>query len=162
MCCHRLYVYNTCGHSVFSPSPLVVCRFAEIPPHAAQSTTCKIIAHPYQSWKIDSLCPECQQRRARLLEQVEITQVIQFDEWRWKVSYGMPAHGKDFWGKKAEEREKKEGSVKTSRKRFSWKRSRRRDKEKGEEDVRSVAGVSSTLGWGNPNEPKTPNTPRRH
>ena len=90
-----------------------------------------------------------------MLEQVEITQVIQYDEWRWKVSYGMPAHGKDFWGKKAEEREKKEGSVKSRRKRFSFRR-RDRDREKERREVATDAGAP----------PKTPSTPvgatRRH
>lgn len=91
-----------------------------------------------------------------------MTQVVKFDEWRWKVSYGMPVHGKDFWGKKADEREKREeGSVKGKRKRFSWRRrSRRKGREKGEVDE------AGSLGSGNPNEmpttPSTPFTPRRH
>ena len=42
------------------------------------------------------------------MSRIEATQVVKFDEWRWKVSYGMPAHGKDFWGRRADEREKKE------------------------------------------------------
>ena len=62
-------------------------------------------------------------------------QKVQYDEWRWKVSYGMPAYGKDYWGRKAEEREKleKEGGKDGSRegdlrmrKRFSWRKSKGR------------------------------------
>ena len=48
---------------------------------------------------------------------------IKFEEWQWKVSYGMPAHGKDFWGKKAEERaklEKETGKRKRKSKKFGW------------------------------------------
>lgn len=135
MCCHRLFIYNTCGHSTLAPRPIITCRHACIPPNLTYSTTCTLIAHPYQSWKVDSLCPECHARRAQLLEQVEISQVVRFDEWKWKVSYGLPAHGKDFWSRKAEEREKteaaslkKEGGKK--RKRFSLRRkSRRREGE---------------------------------
>lgn len=62
--------------------------------------------------------------------------MVKFDEWRWKVSYGMPVHGKDFWGRKAEEREEREASLRDEgrkkRKRFSWRGSRR--KTKGMED----------------------------
>jgi len=47
----------------------------------------------------------------------EEAQVVKFDEWRWKVSYGMPTHGKDYWGRKADEREEEEAaSVKSSNK----------------------------------------------
>ena len=130
MCCHRLYIYSTCGHSVFSPKPLLVCELAGIPRDGAFSTQCELVAHPYQSWKLNSLCPECHDRRVKLLSRVEVRQVIKYDEWRWKVSYGMPAHGKDFWGKKADEREKLEketGKKKKTSGRFSWKRLKRKD-----------------------------------
>jgi hypothetical protein len=52
--------------------------------------------------------------------QIEQAQVVKFDEWRWKVSYGMPTHGKDYWGKKAEEREEEVASMKsrTKKQRF--------------------------------------------
>lgn len=143
MCCHRLFIYSTCGHSHLSPTPLILCRHACIPPNLTYSTTCELIAHPYQSWKVESLCPECHARRVRLLAQVEVAQVVKFDEWRWKVSYGMPAHGKDFWGRKAEEREEREEREREGlgregskrRKRWSLKRrsGRRKEKECGEE-----------------------------
>lgn len=42
------------------------------------------------------------------MSRIEATQTVKFDEWRWKVSYGMPAHGKDFWGRRADEREQRE------------------------------------------------------
>lgn len=35
-------------------------------------------------------------------------QSVKFDGWQWKVSYGMPSGGKDYWTKKAEEREQEE------------------------------------------------------
>lgn len=108
MCCHRLYVYTTCGHSTLSSKPLIECRHASIEPDGHHSTSCEIIAHPYQSWKIETLCPPCQSQRDALMSRIETTQVVKFDEWRWKVSYGMPAHGKDFWGRRADEREKRE------------------------------------------------------
>jgi hypothetical protein len=108
MCCHRLYVYTVCGHSVLSSKPLIECRHASIEPDGHQSTDCEIIAHPYQSWKIETLCPPCQQQRDSLMSRIEAVQTVKFDEWRWKVSYGMPAHGKDFWGRRADEREQRE------------------------------------------------------
>jgi hypothetical protein len=74
-----------------------------------------------------------------LLREVEHEQVVRFEEWRWKVSYRLPGDGaKDYWGKKAEEREgetrrrerEKRSKVKgevgnirsTTFKRFSWKK----------------------------------------
>lgn len=42
------------------------------------------------------------------MSSMEALQTVKFDEWKWKVSYGMPAHGKDFWGRRADEREERE------------------------------------------------------
>jgi hypothetical protein len=86
--------------------------------------------------RLDSLCAYCQARRDALLHDIEVKQVVKFDEWQWKVSYGMPSNGgKDYWGKKAEEREQEErrkaseivspSRRKSSIKRFSWKRHKR-------------------------------------
>ncbi|KAF2766238.1 hypothetical protein EJ03DRAFT_377167 [Teratosphaeria nubilosa] len=102
MCCHRLYIYDTCGHSAFSPEPLIMCRHAAIPPDGTHSTTCEIIAHPYQSWRLDSLCSSCQVRRHSMLTRIERNQLVEFDEWKWKVSYALPIHGKDYWTTKME------------------------------------------------------------
>jgi len=49
------------------------------------------------------------------MSHIEETQTVKFDEWRWKVSYGMPAHGKDFWGRRADEREQREQQEKESK-----------------------------------------------
>ncbi|KAM0718791.1 hypothetical protein Q7P37_005862 [Cladosporium fusiforme] len=108
MCCHRLYVYTVCGHAVLGDKPLIECQHASIEPDEHYSTACEMIAHPYQSWKIESLCVPCQRQREALMSRIEATQTVKFDEWKWKVSYGMPAHGKDFWGRRAEEREQRE------------------------------------------------------
>jgi len=105
MCCHRLVIYTTCGHSFFSPRPITECRNASVPPNGSSSTACELFGHPYRSWRLGRLCPTCQYRRETLLSSVEQTQEVRFDEWKWKVSYGMPAHGKAQWTKKAEERE---------------------------------------------------------
>ena len=53
------------------------------------------------------------------MSRIETTQVVKFDEWRWKVSYGMPAHGKDFWGRRADEREQREHEREREEKRKS-------------------------------------------
>lgn len=105
MCYHRLFIYTTCGHSIFSRRPLVLCDAASLG-HADSS--CRLIAHPFQSWKLNSLCTACADNRTVLLDRIDVSEVIKYDEWRWKVSYGMPKHGKDFWGRKVEEREKLE------------------------------------------------------
>ena len=71
------------------------------------------------------------------MDRIEISQAVKYDEWRWKVSYGMPAHGKDFWGRKADERAELEAKTgKRTRKalRFSWRRS------KHNKDAAKVAG----------------------
>ncbi|KAK5126928.1 hypothetical protein LTR85_008286 [Meristemomyces frigidus] len=130
MCCHRLFIYTTCGHSTFSPKPLILCRHASIPPDGSHSTRCELIAHPYQSWKFEKLCPPCQNRRDSMLGRIERTTRVDYDEWKWKVSYALPLHGKDYWTTKMEkleaaEREKETASVVSRRKsikRFSWKR----------------------------------------
>ena len=101
MCYHRLYIYTACGHSIWASAPLIECNDAAVPPNRMSSTKCEPIAHPYQSWKLESLCLGCQHRREALLGKLEQNQVM-YEDWRWKVSYGMPAHGKDFWGDKAE------------------------------------------------------------
>ncbi|EME88281.1 uncharacterized protein MYCFIDRAFT_76111 [Pseudocercospora fijiensis CIRAD86] len=109
MCCHSRVIFATCGHSSFCPRPLVECRHASFDPSVPWSTGCEIVAHPYKSLRLDQLCPPCQKRRDALIRDIEEQQVVKFDEWQWKVSYGMPSHGgKDYWGKKAEEREAEE------------------------------------------------------
>jgi hypothetical protein len=134
MCCHRLYIYTTCGHSTLSPSPIIECRLASIEPAQHRSTDCELVTHPYQSWKLEKLCPPCYEQREALMSRIEAVQAIIFDEGKWRVSYGMSAHGKDFWGRRADEREQREREVKevarrsTIKKSFSLKRrSTRRD-----------------------------------
>ena len=141
MCCHRFYIYTRCGHSTFAPKPIVECLDATIPPDGSFSISCDITPHPYQSWRLDSLCPRCADVRRRLLERIEAMQAITFDEVKWKVSYGLDAHGKDVWGRKAEERERLEketGKRKRKSGRWSWKRSKSRGKTEGE--VNALAG----------------------
>lgn len=61
------------------------------------------------------------------MNRMEVSQFIKFDEWRWKVSYGMPVHGLDIWSKRAQERENaaKEAAKRERRgARFSWRRHR--------------------------------------
>ncbi|KAK4507453.1 hypothetical protein PRZ48_001188 [Zasmidium cellare] len=136
MCCHRRIIYATCGHSIFCPKPLVECRHASIDPILEYSTTCEIVAHPYKSWRVDQLCPSCEQRRDALLREIDESNVVRFDEWQWKVSYGLPeGGGKDYWGKKADEREekskeKKDEKRRKSTKRFSWRRKTKDGKSK--------------------------------
>lgn len=123
MCCHRLYVFGSCGHTLFAPNPIVRCSQASITPDGPYSATCEIVAHPFQSWKLESLCPECNQERSKRISDIEETQKIRFDDWKWKVRYGMPAYGKDYWSRKAEERERLEkeaGKKKRRSARFSW------------------------------------------
>lgn len=72
----------------------------------------------------------------------------------------MPAHGKDFWGRKAEERaklEKETGKRKRKSMRFSWKRSRKEKKlpeeevpqtpVRPEDDMMSTIKQSQVLSW---------------
>ncbi|KAK4635131.1 hypothetical protein CLAFUW4_00577 [Fulvia fulva] len=147
MCCHSRVIYSVCGHSCFGRRPIVECRNASIDPMLEYSTTCEIYGHPFKSLRLDQLCPGCQRRREVLLQEIDASHVVKFDEWQWKVSYGLPGHGgKDYWTRKAEEREeeheKKDSGRRKSQKRFSWRRSRRKTK---------VPGVDSPL---------TPRTPR--
>jgi hypothetical protein len=142
MCLHRRVIFTTCGHSTFGPQALIECRNACIGPAVSWSSTCQIVAHPYKTLKLDSLCPPCQARRDALLHEIEVKQVVKFDEWQWKVSYGMPSGGgKDYWGKKAEERQLQENNRpselasptrRRSSKRFSWRRHKRTKTDAGD------------------------------
>ncbi|KAK6439817.1 hypothetical protein LTR95_003957 [Oleoguttula sp. CCFEE 5521] len=116
MCCHKLYIYTVCGHSHFSQHPTIECRHASISPSSSSSDTCGSVAHPYQSWKLESLCPACERRRTNLMAELEQQQTVRYDEWKWKVSYGMPSHGKDYWGRKADEREEEAKSLREKEK----------------------------------------------
>jgi hypothetical protein len=138
MCVHRLYIYTVCGHTIFSSKPIVMCLNASIPPDGCFSTTCDLISHPFQSWQLNSLCPSCEYTRTRLLARIDAAQAITYNEVKWKVSYGMPSHGLDFWGKRAQEREQMEKETgNRSRKsgRWSWRR-RRKSKSSSDADAR--------------------------
>lgn len=139
MCCHSRVIYSTCGHSSFCPRPLLECRDASFDPSVPWSTGCEIAAHPYKSLRLDRLCPSCSSTRERLLLEIKTKQSVKFDEWQWKVSYGMPSGGKDYWTKKAEEREEEDRKKveppptpqsprrkPSSIKRFSWRKSKRK------------------------------------
>jgi hypothetical protein len=121
MCCHRLYIYTTCGHSILSPKPIIECRHVSIEPGQHRSTDCELVTHPYQSWKLEKLCPSCHEQREALMRGIEAIQTIKFDEGKWRVSYGMPAHGKDFWGRRADEREQRERKTKEEARRSTIK-----------------------------------------
>lgn len=133
MCVHRLYIYSVCGHSIFSQKPEVECLNASVPPGGFFSTTCDLISHPYQSWRIATLCPTCEDTRRRLVKRIENVQAISFDEAKWKVSYGLPKSGPDYWGRKAQERERlaqeAAGKEKAKNVRFSFRRRRRSNGE---------------------------------
>lgn len=134
MCYHKLYIYTTCGHSSFSPHPLLLCQHASIAPSSTYSTSCALLAHPFQSLKLEHLCPSCQQRRDKLLEKLDNSQTVRFDEWRWKVSYSAPAafaaeDPQQGGARRGKERER--GNGKSAHKRWTWRRSRSRRSEGG-------------------------------
>lgn len=145
MCCHSLYIYTTCGHSTLSPKPIIECRHASIEPVQHRSTDCELITHPYQSWKLERLCPPCQEQRQALMSAIEAVQTIKFDEGKWRVSYGMPVHGKDFWGRRADERElrerEREGRVEARRSTIRTLGLKRRSTRKSAKSPLSPAGA---------------------
>jgi len=94
MCYHRLYIFTTCGHSLFHLQPLQPCRKkSSIPPY----TTCAPLAHPYQSLKIHRLCLACTRQRDALIAQIESGQEIRFEDWRWRVAYRSPIADEESW-----------------------------------------------------------------
>lgn len=161
MCCHGRIIFATCGHSNYHPRPLIECRQASFDPSIPWSIGCEIVAHPYKSLRLDQLCPPCQQRRDALMRDIEDKQMVKFDEWQWKVSYGMPSDGtKDYWGKKAEEREEQERKKaeapslssespskrkKSGLKRFSWRKSRRQHGNGDRGDVTPTPTPTPTI-----------------
>ena len=91
MCCHQLYIYDICGHCTFGPRPLIECPAAGIAPDAHRSSKCELTSHPYRSTKVERLCPACKRRRDSMLDRLERCQHVEYDEYKWKVSYAMPA-----------------------------------------------------------------------
>lgn len=150
MCCHRLYIYTVCGHSNLSPKPIIECRHALIEPGQHRSTDCKLITHPYQSWKIEKLCPPCQDQREALMSQIEAVQEVRFDAWKWKVSYSLPAHGKDFWSRRADEREQKEREIREEARKSTIRTLglKRRSTRKSTKSPRSPAVLEDDRSWG--------------
>ncbi len=97
MCYHRLYIFSICGHSLYAPTPLLLCKDSAIPPDAPASAACTPRAHPFQSLRIHRLCALCDRRRSALLAEVERDREIKFDQWRWKVAYQNPAAEQEAW-----------------------------------------------------------------
>jgi hypothetical protein len=126
MCTHPLFIYTICGHSFFCPHPLTICHHASIPPTSTHSTHCVIVAHPFRSWKLHSLCSNCTSTRQSMLGQIEQRQALKFDERKWRVAYQLPENGgKDYWTRKMEEKREEEERVKRregGKGRFSWRR----------------------------------------
>jgi len=91
MCWHKLYIFTTCGHSTYSSQPLIVCGHASIGPTSTFSESCSLRAHPFQTVKIEQNCPACRKQRDRLIERLDTTQIVRFDECQWKVSYDSPS-----------------------------------------------------------------------
>lgn len=48
------------------------------------------LVHPFQSFKIHDMCPDCKRIRAERLSVVESGNEVKFEDWRWKVKYLSP------------------------------------------------------------------------
>lgn len=129
MCYHKLYIFATCGHSFYRPTPLLTCRHASIAPTSSYSKACEMAAHPFHSLKIESLCSRCERQRSTLLENLESRQVVRFNEWQWKVSYSKPdVEVAEVEGPSTPSSKKREKKDKTPR--GSWRRSNKGRSEK--------------------------------
>ncbi|KAF2084013.1 hypothetical protein K490DRAFT_69200 [Saccharata proteae CBS 121410] len=118
MCIHRLTIHDTCGHTFFSPLPVLPCKHFSLPPHATsstpasansknlalrtsglqgshapRSTSCQPRTHPFQTLRLHTLCYTCQLRRQTLLADVNRKAeqgAKRFEDWRWKMKYQSP------------------------------------------------------------------------
>jgi len=104
MCYHALYIFTTCGHSLFTPPPLLPCSLASLPSDflsslSAFSTTCHPRAHPYRSRKLDRLCVACARRRSMYLHEVEDgnAEAVKVPDWKWRVAYRSSAAEAESW-----------------------------------------------------------------
>jgi len=104
MCYHALYIFTTCGHSLFTPPPLLPCSLATLPSNSTPSSTtsiptCHPRAHPYRSKKLDRLCAACHRRRTLYLQQVEEgnAEEVKVPDWKWRVAYRSPAAEAESW-----------------------------------------------------------------
>ena len=106
---------------------------------------------------MESLCPSCHQRRQVLLGELESSQVVKYEDWKWRVRYDRsePHDRLDFLafdgGEEGEETEAEEMERQGVLKRLSWKR-----KSKSDACQSPTSLVATSIG-----SPATPKSPRR-
>jgi hypothetical protein len=93
MCIHKHYIFITCGHTTFSPTPLLAC-----PTSLSSSTTptplpppspCIPHAHPFHSYTLHIPCTFCAAARsARLAAVADRTRTVEVPAARWRATYG--------------------------------------------------------------------------
>jgi hypothetical protein len=60
-------------------------------PDCADRSTCTTkFAHPFQSYRIPSLCLLCESVQKQRLSHLESNNVIEIDEWRWRIKFLNP------------------------------------------------------------------------
>ncbi|KAI9876802.1 MAG: hypothetical protein M1830_005676 [Pleopsidium flavum] len=92
MCYRKKAIFTTCGHSLWGRRVGTLCS-ANTTPSPSQSQPpwqrqpCKNRSHPFQTLRIDTLCPHCSAERARLLEALESEQEerVSGGAWGWKA-----------------------------------------------------------------------------
>lgn len=91
MCFYHLYIFETCGHYIYSAAPIRRCEVSTEPNE--HNAICPLAAtHAYRSHRIYTLCLDCSLRRkANLTSLNNRIPEIHFEERRWKVSYRNPA-----------------------------------------------------------------------
>ncbi|KAF1989714.1 hypothetical protein K402DRAFT_390682 [Aulographum hederae CBS 113979] len=135
MCYHRLYIFTTCGHSIFISPPLLPCptyhAYASPSTHGNHDLfppNCKPTAHPFKSLRLERLCFTCSQRRALLLEAAEENSTeVRIEETKWKVAYRSPAAEEESWRHWGDE---EMGMGQGTRAMGEWKM--KRDKKRGD------------------------------
>jgi hypothetical protein len=109
MCIHKYYIFLPCGHSLFDPSPLLLCPSSPSSPLPASLSPpqsrrpslfppCTPTAHPFRTYALHTSCLRCLARRAHRLDAAaSLTREVVVPEARWRATYGGYVAEREAW-----------------------------------------------------------------
>nr|POF12705.1 hypothetical protein CFP56_09857 [Quercus suber] len=81
MCCHRLFIWETCGHHVTEANPIFRCQIAVNHQDHSSSRTCKPMTHPFKTFRFPTLCPTCAGERTEMMAELKHKQALDVLAW---------------------------------------------------------------------------------
>ncbi|KAI9695292.1 MAG: hypothetical protein M1820_008754 [Bogoriella megaspora] len=105
MCIYHLTIFTHCAHTLLSTHPILACALSSFSPGSTKSTTCVPQGHPFQTLRVESLCPHCNARRKEREKRIKeegLIEGVKVEEWRWRVKYALPENVQREGEKKVE------------------------------------------------------------